>query len=194
MATPKGNRQKDVFGGLPRLPQPAHNILPELDEIPPSSVQRVPSSVQKSVVPPSRDPQPPLLRRIPSSSIEQTPTRGPSKRTSTLLVPGQSNKADARFVTPSKPRRASNTFDLQATISTNLRPGSPNLPQHRPSLIHQNSAPVSLNVQQTPSQVRETGTSKPASEFIDLTSSPPVAENNTSIYDALGWNYFDELS
>jgi len=194
MATPKGNRRKDVFGGLPRLPQPTQNLEPEPDEIPPSSISRVPPSFQKSAVPRSWDHLPPSLARSAQPLIEQTPTRGPSKFAPSLLDPGPSSKMDLEFLTPSKPRRSVNASEPQTTSNAH---NAPLLPCHRgpypPSVPQSNTNHP--DIQETPlkSQARAAENHKPPPESITITSSPPLAGNNTSIYDTLGWNDFDEL-
>ncbi len=195
MATPKSNRRKDVFGGLPRLPQPAQDLEPEPDEIPRSSVSRVPPSIQKSALPPSRDPLPPSLARSAQPLIEQTPTRGPSKFAPTLLDPGLSSKTDLKFLTPSKPRRSASAFEQQTMSDTH---SAPQLPLYRdpnpPSVPRSNTNHP--HIQETPlkSQARTAEKHKPPTKYITITSSPPPAGNDPSIYDTLGWNNFDDLS
>jgi hypothetical protein len=195
MATPKGNRRKDVFGGLPRPPQPTLDLEPEPDEIPPSSVSRVPPSIQKFAVPRSRDHQPPSLARSAQPLAEQTPTRGPSKFAPNLLDPGLGSKADLKFLTPSKPRRSVSASESQTTSDTH---NVPQLPVHRgsnpPSVQQSNTNHP--KIQETPlkSQARAAEIHKPPTECITITSSPPHAGNDPSIYDTLGWNDFDDLS
>lgn len=195
MATPKSNRRKDVFGGLPRLPQPTQNLEPEPDEIPPSNISRVPPSFQKSAVPRSWDHLPPSLARSAQPLIEQTPTRGPSEFAPSLLDPGPSSKTDLKFLTPSKPRRSVNASESQTTSDTH---NVPQLPVHRgsnpPSVQQSNTNHP--KIQETPlkSQARAAENHKPPPESITITSSPPPAGNHTSIYDTLGWNDFDDLS
>lgn len=50
MATPSKNRQTDIFAGLPRLPRACQAAPPlqELEEVPPSSISRIPSSTFKA--------------------------------------------------------------------------------------------------------------------------------------------------
>jgi len=194
MATPKGNRRKDVFGGLPRPPQPTLDLEPEPDEIPPSSVSRVPPSIQKFAVPRSRDHQPPSLARSVQPLAEQTPTRGPSKFAPNLLDPGPSLKADLKFLTPSKPRRSVGASEPRPTSDTHNASQLPVYRDPNPPSLQQSNTNHS-NIQETPwkAQARAADNHKPPAEYITITSSPPLAGNNTSIYDTLGWNDFDEL-
>jgi len=195
MATPKGNRRKDVFGGLPRLPQPNQDLEPEPDEIPPSSVSRVPPSIQRSAGPRSNVRLPPSLARSAQPLIEQTPTRGLSRFAPNLLGPGLSSEADLQFLTPSKSRRSVSASEPQITSDTH---SAPQIPVHRvanpPSVQRSNTHHP--NIQETPLkyQPRAAEKHKPPTQCITITSSPPLAGNDTSIYDALGWNDFDEFS
>lgn len=89
MATPRGNRQKDVYGGLPSIaPQSQQGppLLPEINEIPPSSALRAISSTPRSCVPKSRP---------AAATIDQTPTRAGSKlASSSRLLDVSSSSAD----------------------------------------------------------------------------------------------------
>lgn len=81
MATPSKKRHNDIFNGLPRLPRPnaaAATAPPELEEIPPSSLSRISDSMRKAGRPSALlDGNPRVGSVLPT--IEQTPTRGPSK-------------------------------------------------------------------------------------------------------------------
>lgn len=89
MATPRGNRQKDVYGGLSSIaPQSQQGppLLPEINEIPPSSALRAISSTPSNRVPKSRP---------PAATIDQTPTRAGSKlASSSRLLDMSSSSAD----------------------------------------------------------------------------------------------------
>ena len=211
MATPKGNRRKDVFGSFPlNLPPPAQDVIPEPEEIPPSSVPRIPSSLQKPAEAPS---QPPLPRRSVTPTIEQTPTRGPAKHNSKLLHSRPASLANARLLTPSKSQRPSIASKLHAAAKPRINAGrhlpSPQsvLPPQSSSPAGKHSPPVPADLQETPVKAPSKAAAAPAAESrippftesMTVSSSPPpppppLAENNISIYDALGWNDFDELS
>jgi len=77
MATPSRNRRRDVYAGFSRLSQATEAGTVELEEVPPSSVSRVPSSTTKSHCGAMRSPKYPGECNLPS--IERTPTRGLSK-------------------------------------------------------------------------------------------------------------------
>lgn len=194
MATPKGNRRRDIFGGLPRQPQSDLDLEPEPDEIPPSSVSRVPPSIQKFAVPRSRDHLLPPPARSAQPHIEQTPTRGSTKFASDLLDPGLGLEVDHKFLTPSKPRRSVSVSVLPKTLDTH---NTPQLPVYHgpnlPSLPQSNTN--HSNIQETPlkSQARAVQKHNPPTECITIASSPPPVGNDTSIYDTLGWNDFDEM-
>jgi hypothetical protein len=86
-ATPSKNRQKDIGGGLPRLPA-SSTTIPQADpeEIPPSSGLRAPDSLIKvrNTLVPASDDYPRIMQRSVLPSLEQTPTRGSSKLTNPL--------------------------------------------------------------------------------------------------------------
>lgn len=78
-ATPSKNRQGNPFAPQPRLPPPnTATSVEELEDVPPSSVTRIPSSTKRALsTSAERTTQRLSSRLLPS--IEQTPTRGPSK-------------------------------------------------------------------------------------------------------------------
>lgn len=80
IATPSKNRQKDNFGSLPCLHRKGGTTLAEVEEIPPSSISRIPSSTAKDrrhLAPDPREKEGPNSFGLPT--IEQTPTKGPLK-------------------------------------------------------------------------------------------------------------------
>lgn len=79
MATPSNNRHKDVYGGLPPVPRQNVAPLPDLEEVPPSSISCVPSSSRKAQRSPFLAPD--STGKIGGSAlpVAETPTRGPSK-------------------------------------------------------------------------------------------------------------------
>lgn len=86
-ATPSKNRQKDIMGGLPRLPASSTTIpQADLEDIPPSSGLRAPDSLIKvrNTLVPASDDYPRIIQRSVLPSLGQTPTRGPSKLTNPL--------------------------------------------------------------------------------------------------------------
>lgn len=209
-ATPRGNRTKDVFGGLPRLTAANPAVTNEPDEIPPSSISRVPSSVQRYPALSVQDNEPKLPRPYLQTTIEQTPTRGPSKQSKNSLGAGLSNRPSSVFLTPSKPRRS------PATISQNSLLPSPYAAQ--PSLSkHLDAESFGAGIQDTPhklqNDVPEKGGTSDSTDAppplgvepdirVDvlpttIPSSPPVLEEESSrsLFETLGWDdYVDELA
>ena len=149
----------------------------------------------------------PILR----PNIEQTPTRGPSKRSKSLLSIPHGNKPSSVLVTPSKSRRSINPMP-QPLRSTNI--------SHS---IRETYIPAFSEQAIPDSDIRETPQKPPTCPpSLDLTqprlgssppdvglkmqgngrkpnipSSPPVMEEESSksIYETLGWDdYVDELS
>ena len=212
-ATPRGNRQKDVFGGLPRLPAANPTITNEPDEIPPSSISRVPSSVQRHPALPIKDNEPKLPRPYLQTTIEQTPTRGPSKQSKNPLGAEPKDRPYSVFVTPSKPRRS------PAIISQQPRLPSPYAAQPSSS-IRLDAEVHGAAIQDTPLKpqidVPEKGGASnctdarqvsPRSDVepdiranvlpTTIPSSPPVLEEESSrsLFETLGWDdYVDELA
>ena len=215
MATPKGNRRKDVFGGLPRLPGPTVSTAAEPDGIPPSSTLKVPSSVPRHSIVQAENTEPRLPMTHVRPTIEQTPTRGPSKHGKSLIGTTHSNGPSSVFFTPSKPRRSLDSM-LQPSRRINMHSYAM---QTRPSASHEEgySEPA---IQETP-QKRSVGAAEPSRSFDstaplldtsppnvgpntqehgvlpNMPSSPPVLEEASSntLYETLGWDdYIDEIS
>lgn len=212
-ATPRGNRQKDVFGRLPRLPAANPTISNEPDEIPPSSVSRVPSSVQRHPALSIKDNEPKLPRPYLQTTMEQTPTRGPSKQSKSSLGAELRTRPSSVFLTPSKPRRSPATISEKSRISSPYA-GQPSSSNHLGADNHGGG------IQETPHKsqidVPEKGgasvsiDARPFSPLSDLEpdiranvlsatipSSPPVLEEESSksLFETLGWDdYVDELA
>ena len=217
-ATPKNRRQKDIFGGLPRLPTTTLTTADEPEEIPPSSTFRVPSSIQKFPAPRTKDKEPRLPRPYHQTTIEQTPTRGPLKHSKQLSSTGASNGPSSIFLTPSKPRHALDSIpqapqrtDVHAIqrSSTLLCPQEPTcnrdpkvLETPRKDQINTSkqdnlSVPVPILSDTPPRNCSPdvppgTGAGAAASAPT-FPSSPPVImeggeSSNKSIFEALGWD------
>lgn len=178
MATPKGNRQKDVFRGLPCRFQPYRANLPEVDEVPPSSALRFISATpnscrsrlggsQKSVLP----------------TIEQTPSRGPSKHIrpcrNVSLSATQPDGLPPPVMTPTKPTHPTKP---PATMNTNhgvsLGTGS------KPNPFFQIHEGLHNELEDTPIKK---GTTMPANTYSKPTPLVAGDENVRSIYENLGW-------
>ena len=212
-ATPKNRRQKDLFGGLPRLPATTLTTAEEPDEIPPSSAFRVPSSIQRLPVPQTKDKEPMLPRPYLQTAIEQTPTKGHPKQSKQLSSIGPSNGPSSISLTPSRPRRALDSIP-QASRRTNthaVQPSTlcPQEPGNRGSKVlktprkdqigaseHDRSSVHVAILSDTPPRNFSPNVPGvvPAPTF---PSSPPVLEpeSSKSLFETLGWDdYADELS
>lgn len=208
-ATPKGNRRKDVFGGLPPLPAPTVTAAVEPEEIPPSSAFKVPNSVQKHSVDQTERKEPRLPIPCLRPSIEQTPTRGPSKRSKSLLSIPHSNRPSSVLLTPSKPRRSvdqtpqpsrfANTSHSirEAYTPASYEQGIPDSDIQETPKRPQVSPPT-LTQHPLDSSPRDPGLNTQANGRIpNIPSSPPEMEEESSksLYETLGWDdYVDELS
>lgn len=74
LATPRGNKKRDVYHGLSSLRHSYQEALPEIEEVPPSSALREISSTPRA-----RGNRPGACNLNVLPKIEQTPCRGPSK-------------------------------------------------------------------------------------------------------------------
>ena len=212
-ATPKNRRQKDLFDGLPLLPATILTTADEPDEIPPSSVFRVPSSIPRLTAPQTKDKEPRLPRPYLQTTTEQTPTRDPLKPSKQLSSTAPGHGPSSIFLTPSKPRRAldfvpqasqrTNTHAVHSSTSWPQEPGNrdskiletPRKDQTGASDEDRSSVPVVI-LSDTPPRNFSPNVPGGASAPTFL-SSPPVVEGESSksIFEALGWDdYVDELS
>lgn len=190
LATPKGNRQKDVYSGRSQPPQPSE-VIPEPDEIPPSSAPRVPSSVQRGTIPRTKESQLILPKMPLHPAIEQTPTRGPAKHNHPL-APSVGYSSDvSQLCTPLKSRRSVGVTTSQKQDLHDQAAHDQSSRQLRPLHdVDDNETPIKQPAKPSVGNAR-------ACNIAPLKSSPPAGANaiSTSIYDALGWNDdFDELS
>ena len=198
MATPSKNRQWNLFSGLPRLPQPNTSALPEeLEDIPPSSVSRVPTSTRRA---------PSTLvksstrrfgdRLLPS--VEQTPTRGPSKflgrpaassavMASTAEIP-QSSPAGPELKPPNVPSGLSASY-RSSTWNTNIH----ETPTKDRTIYHVDQA-EEPDIEATP--IKAPLNDKPLKDALQADPlSSQQQEPEISIYASLGWDDdVDELS
>lgn len=198
MATPSKNRQRYLFGALPQLPRADASGPPEeLEDIPPSSVSRIPSSTKrasftlaKSSAQRSGD------RFLPG--IEQTPTRGLFKFS---MLPNTSSAAITSVIevpqlSPPKPESEPASASSEVLVSyrsytrnTDVR----ETPTRGRTIYHVDRAEES-DVGATPIKVQSND--KPVHDILpaDLPGSWEQ-EAGTSIYASLGWDDdIDELS
>lgn len=217
MATPHGNRQKDVYGGL--LPFASQSQqeppLPEINEIPPSSALRTVSSTPRNGVQTSRP---------TAATIEQTPCRAGSKlASSSRFLDMSSSSADhhhhhhhhqseqpglpSPMMSLLKPKYALNSSSSHTTImksSSDFFPSleTPSKPNSQVKVIHTDadlgrqeiiqSTPISKRLQSNKNNNNNT----PLSPIQNPGCSPSVGtKNEISIYKTLGWDdVIDDLS
>lgn len=191
MATPKGNRQKDVFGvDASRLPQSFSGVtVPvEPDLIPPSSGLRVPSTSSKIRVQSGVDPG--LLRTAKPilPSVQQTPTRRPSKLARSFSQTTR-RAGDAIAFPPLNLKPDEKDEELRGPD----RDSSPELP-HDSSI----SCAMTSNTSFTPidrSHHQSAIQENPAksAEITKAFAQPPCSlpenhQQSRSIYESLGWD------
>lgn len=172
MATPRPKRQHDVRSGFPSRPQ---SYLPEIDEVPPSSALRVISSTPRLRANKS-------VARNPSTlpTIEQTPTRNPSKVIKYWNgFPGAN--VQSKLSSPTNLPLSDLAFKLPTTLKSSnndsLRTPS------KPLFLKPKHETSDQRIQQTPVK-----NLKVPQAVRDFTSSPAGNENDASIYQRLGWD------
>lgn len=211
MATPRGNRQKDLYGGLPASASQSQQeppSLPEINEIPPSSALRTTiSSTPRNRVQNSRP--------TASATIEQTPSRAGSKlaSASSRFLDMSSSSADhhqkfeqAALPSPTmsllKPKRYA-LNSLSSHNNTTLTESSsdflasletPSKPTSQVKLIHTDVdlARQDIIIKSTPISKRlqsDNDTNTPLRPIQNPESSPSGGtKNEISIYKTLGWD------
>lgn len=210
MATPKGNRRKDVFGGYPRLPQSSLAELEDVEAVPPSSDLRIPSSsVRRPAVPrfPAEGPRvPPSITRPPRPSIEQTPSRRSSGngRYSHIIHAGDLVEEDTLCQSsPELPRSKPPLTTLKSPrpilqrTASHFSPAAAEVHQQTPS----RKAPVvplgverGQGVQETPIKASKMNDTLSGAVTQHLPSGLEPVETERSIYESLGWDDdIDEL-
>lgn len=214
MATPRGNRQKDVYGGL--LPFASQSQqeppLPDINEIPPSSALRTISSTPRNGV---QDSQP------TAATVEQTPCRAGSKLTSgSRFLDMSSSNANHhhrhhQFEQPGlpspitslpKPKYALNSSSSHTTIMKSSSDffaslETPSKPTSQVKVIHTDadlgrqgtiqSTPISKRFQSSNNNNKDMNNT-PLSPIQNPGRSPSGGtKNDISIYKTLGWD--DEI-
>lgn len=209
MATPKGNRRKNVFSNAPLV---ANGRSPEFRDIPhtiPSVEPQIPSSVTRPTtirrLPSSefRVPQNPIcpVRQTLLSSVMQTPTRGPLKSIDALAKPHPDREEDelCREMSPrplgpkpfQTPRKASKR-ELRRSISVTAA-ASLVRPQANPPEPIQTSAidlSFSTSVAATPLKHVRNNSNDPgvAGDYRKTPRESPTQDGSKTIYDSLGWD------
>lgn len=196
MATPRGNRQKDVYGGLPPFASQSQQgppLLPEINEIPPSSALRAISSTPRNRVP---------KLQPTAATIEQTPSRAGSKLASSSRLDMSSSIADRHQIKqvslPSsptisllKPIYGLNSSSSYTTImrSSSSKFSTSNL--ETPSKPSQVLFGQEMIIKSTPiiKRLQKSNNNTPLSPIQNPQCSPSGGtKSETSIYKTLGWD------
>ena len=193
MATPSNNRHKDVYGGLPR-PGQSKASLPDLEEIPPSSISCVPSSSMKPAQSPSLAPD--STRKTGSSAMPtaETPTKIPSRlwERPPISTAGMNSVPDISHLAP----LLAASFPHKASNGSNTSTCRPLQVHETPSKCRRSEQfdrykDVSINA--TPNKAPPLA-SEPAYNASKAVLSPSWQRKEKSIYAALGWDdEIDEL-
>ncbi|KAL8712267.1 MAG: hypothetical protein Q9220_003418 [cf. Caloplaca sp. 1 TL-2023] len=201
MATPTANRRRNVLPG--KVPQlQALSILDEDSAtIPPSSCTHVPASTTKQSVDVPMGVGENLPRKRVAPTIEQTPTRGPSKHSQSILRTQSSSAFDEAGV-PMVPASTLKAKHPPSFLNTN-RNNTDQLPSMTFDVQQTPSRRVSVGTKDSLSRVRVESTPTKTLRSIsgnaigpttNITSSPGFHEGGISIYKSLGWDDdFDEL-
>ena len=211
MATPKGNRLKDVFGGLPNLPVPSSGESEDPERVPPSSDPRIPSSSIRpglmratgrsgsAVVQTTIKPLPPRFQL----TVERTPIRRQLMPSSSVLG-GVENfeEHDDELSGPSPPE-----LPVLNREKYPLKPPRP-VPGRTPSYecahlegaVHETptrsglvdiiTARLHQEIQDTPVKAGVTKRTEMSAgtAYQKPWSSPGAPDMGNSIYESLGWD------
>ncbi|KAL8835303.1 MAG: hypothetical protein Q9170_003389 [Blastenia crenularia] len=193
-ATPSANRRRDVFSGLHSQSLQAAAVQEELEEIPSSSCALVPASTMKARTDEimGRQLDTTLQRLMPS--VEQTPTRGPSKFAQVDIAAKLRLAPESIESTPSSIARAKYAMSVQDTCQ---KPGylKPTwttdvqaTPSRKASIAGLDGNLPRPDVESTPmKQLKCVSTKIPRASY-DLAPSPAPDEGDESIYTSLGWD------
>ncbi|KAL8694358.1 MAG: hypothetical protein Q9218_000995 [Villophora microphyllina] len=193
MATPAANRRKNVFASQTSQQQTWTVPPAEVDEIPSSSCAHVPVSAIKPMAEAVLDSNSrPKKRLVPS--VEQTPTRGPSRCSDiNMRVTSRPGLAERNNIQTKNPVYADTAISFSALTakSAHQPPFSTCDVQSTPSkrtLTSANRNLFTTRVEVTP--LKPLG---PVSEGVtvtskDITPLPSAHEEGLSIYESLGWD------
>ena len=175
MATPRGKRQKDMMSGLPSLPQ---SVLPEIDNVPPSRALRVITSTPRL-----RANKPGVRNPKTLSTIDQTPSRGPSKILNSYSH--VSLGANVEVVPSSSPMKMPlPDLAFKSTTTAKISSGSNLRTPSKPAPLIRRYACSDRGVQDTPVKNLKVSQGARDSKVMSSTGN----ENNISIYQQLGWD------
>ncbi|KAL8674558.1 MAG: hypothetical protein Q9168_001076 [Polycauliona sp. 1 TL-2023] len=189
MATPSANRRRDVYASRTSQMQQPAVISEDVEEIPPSSCLRVPASTTKLLPDLQAAINPAEPRRYPMPSVEQTPTRGPSKFSRLNTIPN-ARPSTAEQAAAAEPKISSpDGGQPHAYQLTSSRLDIQGTPSRRPSTARKGNLPCS-GIESTP--VKPLGmvsaNSNSAASGNMMTSSAFPKGEGASIYQSLGWD------
>ena len=191
MATPSANRRRDVYATQASQAQKSTVISEEMEEIPPSSCIRVPASSIK----PLPDPQATTRARgCLMSTVEQTPTRGPSKlsKSNIRFSANAISRKQVIMATPSSATAAGQSISVLDTSRKAAyqlpatRLGVEETPSKRSSTGLKGGLPWS-SIGNSPVAPLKTVSANVVGTSTSLTSSP-IPKGDVSIYESLGWD------
>ena len=207
MATPKGNRHKDVFGGVARLPTTYPHELQEPQLLPPSSELRIPSSSLRPrdvkgrgglATPISKSTATRFNK--PVATIEQTPSRKISQLGAKSICTEVNVDQEEDELSQESPKLPV----LPSELPTFGRPSAP----HRTPSYDLPPLPATLpidtsfatfgkprqSIKSTPvkSKLMRIEESSPAATRRQVTT-PSKVDTQQSIYESLGWDDDHEI-
>ncbi|KAI4263694.1 MAG: hypothetical protein L6R42_001177 [Xanthoria sp. 1 TBL-2021] len=200
MATPSANRRRDVYASQTSQLQKSAVIAEDVEEIPPSSCLRVPASTTKLLADPQAKSNSAEPRRYLLPTVEQTPTRGPSKFSKLNNISNASPSAAKQAITTTsswlmaaEPQLSiPDTSRKHAYQLPSSRSGVQGTPSRRTSTGPKGSLPRS-GIESTPVKSSKTVSANLAVISNNITSSPMPKGGDVSIYESLGWDDVDEL-
>lgn len=209
MATPKGNRRKNVFGRAPilaREPSPVFeevpHTIPSVEPHIPSSVTR-PSAIRRLPDSDFRVPQnrPCPVRQTTLSTVMQTPTRGHSKLVDVLAIPQPDREEDelCQETSPRPPRsKVSLTHDkalkleTRRSLSFTTAASSFQLQATHPKPIQTSALGLTPSIGIAATPLRHLRNSSTESGVAGTYQKEPQeshkVEESKSIYESLGWD------
>lgn len=192
MATPSANRRRNVFKGEHSQSQQSLLTQQELEKIPPSSCTHVPASSIKASINEVVERNSVTLKRCLMPTIEQTPTKGPSKFSQLDVAAKPKSVDESTLMTPSTVMNARRSASGQDTSqksefqkppwtggvqATPSRKASTDPDGHLPKVIFEGTPvkqlkPLSANVLRASYN----------------TALSPASNDGVSIYKSLGWD------
>ncbi|KAL8910786.1 MAG: hypothetical protein Q9171_003965 [Xanthocarpia ochracea] len=194
MATPSANRRRDVYATQAPQAQKSTVIPEEVEEIPPSSCIRVPASSIKPLPDPQAKTNSTRARECLMSTVEQTPTRGPSKlsKSNIRFSANENFRKQLIMATPSSATatgQSISVLDTSGKAAYQLpatRLGVEETPSRRSSTGPKGGLPRS-SIEDSPVAPLKTVSANVVGTSTSFTSSR-IPKGDVSIYESLGWD------